>query len=203
MAFRRPILDDFQRGSTPQLGSDGAFPQHVQQLVQHRVRERNVLRLWHLGTSQRSPVVRGVLGHLWAKPDRRSEPIRALSLSERHANQIQRSGRKEALQDNLLATLEPHDRALEADLARADRQERLGVGARDLRALLQTPDRFWHENKIRMARLDADEVLQVRARREIALNNPLRDAGFLSDEPGESRGNEKATLAHAAELQAN
>ena len=77
------------------------------------------------------------------------------------------------------------------------------MGARDLRALLQTPDRFWHENKIRMARLDPDEVLQVRARREIALNNPLRDAGFLSDEPGESRGNEKATLAHAAELQAN
>ena len=128
----RGLIGNRQRRSTTQLGSHPAFLQPVQQLVQDRIRERDVFGRWHPGTGERSSIVSRVLGHLWTKPDRRIEPIRVLSLRESDADKVQRSGRNKPLQKGLLATLQPHARALEADRAGANRQERLSLGARNL-----------------------------------------------------------------------
>src|SRR3954467_9125024 len=100
-----------------------------------------------------------VLGHLRPKPSRRHEPIRVLSRRELNAEKIQRPGRHKPLQEGLRVAPERHNRALAAHLARAHRQEGLGLGAR-LLGLLYLPCSFpgWRENEIRMARLKAYEV---------------------------------------------
>src|SRR3954465_6076868 len=138
-----------------------------------------------------------VLRHLRAKPGRRHEPIRVLSRRELDAEKIQRPGRHKPLQEGLRVAPEPHDRALEAHLARAHRQERLGLGPRHLGSLLLpcSPPR-WPRDEIGVPWLKADEVVPVRASREVTLDDAARYAALLSDQAGKRGGNEKPALGH-------
>src|SRR3954467_7375114 len=100
-----------------------------------------------------------VLGHLRPKPSRRHEPLRVLSRRELDAEKIQRPGRHKPLQEGLRVAPERHNRALEADLACAHRQERLGLGPRHLGSLLlpcSLPG--WPKDEIGVPWLKADEV---------------------------------------------
>ena len=71
------------------------------------------------------------------------------------------------------------------------------MGARHLGSLL-LPCSFlgWGEHEIGMARLKADEVVPVRASREVTLHNAASYAALLSDQAGKRGGNEKPALGH-------
>src|SRR5215207_5462413 len=172
MAVRRTSFWGPQRGHAPQVSGDRPLFERVQELVQRRIRERDLLRRWQPATSQRTSVVSGVLGHLRAKPGRRSKRIRVLSFLELNAEKIQRPGRGKALEEGMLAAAKRHDGALEVHFARTHRHERLGLGARHLRTLFISdslpPCR---ENEVAVARLDTDEVVPVGASWEVALDD--------------------------------
>jgi len=75
------------RGDT-ELSGERALLKRIQKLVQHRVREWNLLRLWHPKPGQGSPIIGRVLGDLRANPSRCREPVRVLFVLELHAEKI-------------------------------------------------------------------------------------------------------------------
>ncbi len=100
----------------------------------------------------------------------------------------------DAVDERLAAAADRDAGALIDGLAGADVEERVGMGARHLGALLarHRPVLGRDEHEVALAGLDEDVRVPARLRREVALGHPHR-APLLADEAREGRRQKKAT----------
>src|SRR4051812_17869257 len=185
-----------------ELESPEAVLKRVQKLLDRHVGDRDLVPMRDAGPREPAPFISGVLRHLRPKPSRRRESLGLLPTLELDADQIEHAGRDEAVEHRFPVGSEPNPRAFIADFASADREERFGLGARNFGPLffLEPIALRGGENKKRVSRLDAYEVIPIRAGREVTLDHAIDDAPLLADKTGQGRCDKKAAFWHGTPL---
>src|SRR5689334_12351108 len=82
LPIRRPLIGRAREEPTTEPALARVLLERVQELGHYSIRERDFVRRWYPHTGERSPTVGRVLGHLRAKPGRRSKCACVLSFVE-------------------------------------------------------------------------------------------------------------------------